>query len=395
MSGGVSLVLVALLLVIPVVRGECAERDIIPALTVKQEYNDNIFFSATDPVGAYMTVLSPDLDLIANTETTRLLLNAGLDAFLYLDSRKRQTTALNHSYKGQLNGSPTSRLDLGTVLSYRVSNQPDQTLEQNGVILNATRRSRQSYSVNAAYALTERMKGTASYALSRDDYNNPSLVATTSHTAGFRFDADMGGSFLEPSKTVLDLNGAYYTNRDVATRNITASAGIIRGWSEVFSTTVLLGGRYTVSDYAGTQTSAAVRAESTGWVGQLQASYTGEVSQVDLSLSRDVSVSSGRSGPSETTSLSVDLRYNVMEDLVFRASAGYQWDLLSFMQSSGGSLQQETMRFSTGLTYRYSKDVTVNTNYAYTGLALSQNGLSVARNVVFVGITWRYPLFER
>ncbi|GEM_PF-3449879 len=380
-----------------------AENNIIPALTVKEEFNDNIYFSVSSPISAYMTVFSPDLDLVSNSETVRILLNAGLDAFIYLDDKQGQTTALNHSCRGQFSIKPTPRLDLGSSLAYRVSNQPDQTLEQNSVVLNSTRRSRQSYAADVGYDFSELASGKLNYAHVRDEYNNPALIDTTQHSAGLRVSYDLS-RWLPPAQAIVEVDGAYYTNMNGWTRNLSASAGCNWRFSEIFSATGLFGGSYTQSEYNSTETVPAIPpvtrqvttlSHGTGMVGNLILTRTGELTQANLKISHDVTVSAGRSGPTETTVASADISYQMTADLSLRASTSYQWDQASFSQSSGGDFTQETMQFSTGLRYKFSEDMNLNANYAYTSLVNRKNGIEVGRNVIFVGFTWRYPLFER
>jgi len=380
-----------------------AENNITPALTVKEEFNDNIYFSAVSPVSAYMTVFSPDIDLVSNSETVKILINAGLDAFIYLDDKQGQTTAINHSYRGQFRLKPTPRLDLGSSLAYRVSNQPDQTLEQNSVVLNSTRRSRQSYAADVGYSFSELASGTLNYAHLRDEYNSPALVDTTQHSAGVRVSYDLS-RWLPPAQAIVELDGAYYTNRDGWTRNLSASVGCNWRFSETFSATGMFGGSYTQSEYNSTETVPAIppvtrpvttRSHGTGMVGSLILSRTGELTQTNVKISHDVTVSAGRSGPTETTIASADMNYQMTADLSLRASTSYQWDQASFSQSFGGDFTQETVQFSTGLKYKFSEDMNLNANYAYTSLVNRKNGIEVGRNVIFVGFTWRYPLFER
>lgn len=396
------LLLTLLLLMMPL-ELLAAENNITPRLTVKEEFNDNIHFSSSSPTSAYMTVFSPDFDLESNTETVRLFLNVGMDAYLYLDEHQGQTTAINHSYRGEGRFKPTPRFDFGGSLAYRVSNQPDQALEQNGLVLNSTRRSRQNYAADAGYAVTELAKCNLNYGYTRDEYNNPTLIDTTQHSLGLRLNYDIS-RWLAPAQAIVEIDGAHYTNRDGWTRNLSASAGCTWRFSEVMTTTALFGGSYTQSEYTATETDMGIppvvrqvttHSNGNGLVGSLVMSRAGELTQMNLKVSHDVTVSAGRSGPTNTTIVSGDVSYQATADLSLRGSSSYQWDQASFSQSLGGSFMQESLQLSTGLEYKFTKDMNLNTRYSYTALVNRKSGAEVNRNVIFVGFTWKYPLFER
>ncbi len=379
-----------------------AENNLTPRMTVKEEFNDNIHFSSSTPTSAYMTVFSPDFDLVSNTETLRLFLNVGMDAYLYLDDHQGQTTSINHSYRGDARLKATERLDLGGSLAYRVSNQPDQALEQNGLVLNSTRRSRQNYAADAGYSLTELATCNMNYGYIRDEYNNPDLIDTTQHSAGLRLNYDIS-RWLSPAQAIIEIDGSHYTNRDGWTRNISAMTGCLWKFSETFSATGLFGGSYTQSENTATVMDmnplpvvreVKTKTDGNGLVGSMTLNRTGELTQMNLKVSHDVTVSAGRSGPTNTTLISGDISYQATADLSFRGSSSYQWDQASFSQSPGSDFTQETLQLSTGLEYKFTKDMNLNARYSYTALVNRQSGIEVNRNVIFVGFTWKYPLFE-
>lgn len=379
-----------------------AENNVTPRLTVKEEFNDNIHFSSSTPTSAYMTVFSPDIDLVSNTETLRLFLNVGMDAYLYLDEHQGQTTAINHSYRGEARLKPTPRLDFGGSLSYRVSNQPDQALEQNGLVLNSTRRSRQNYAADAGYAVTELATCNLNYGYIRDEYNNPNLIDTTQHTVGLRLNYDIG-RWLSPAQAILAVNGTQYTNRDGWTRSLSATTGCLWRFSETMTATGMFGGSYTQSEYTATETEMGVPpvvrqvttgSNGNGLVGSLLLNHSGELTQMSLKVSHDVTVSAGRSGPTNTTIVSGDISYQATADLSLRGSSSYQWDQASFSQLPGSDFTQETLQLSTGLEYKFTQDMNLSARYSYTALVNRKSGIEVNRNVVFIGFTWKYPLFE-
>lgn len=379
-----------------------AHTDIVPSLTLKEEFNDNIFFSVTSPTRAFMTVVSPDLDVTSSTETTKLLLNVGVDAFLYQDNRDGKTTAVNHSLRGQARSKPMPRLAIGSSLAYRVSNQPDQAIEQSGVVLNATRRKRQSYAADAQYDLSELVSCTIDYAYIKDDYTDPSLLDTAHHSAGVQLGYDVG-RWLMPAHLFVAFHGDKYTNTDGQTQNFTATVGVRRGITERLSVSSQIGGRYTEAAYLASVPDVTAPdgirrvhedAYGNGWVGQISAEHVGEVTRANLSFSHDVTVAAGRSTPTEATTLSADMQYRMTADFTVKGAAGYQWDRTSFAELQYGDVRQQTLRFSAGISYAFTKDMSLSASYAHTELADRERGTDVSRNVVFIGLTFKQPLFD-
>ena len=389
------------------------DANIIPSFTVKEEYSDNIFFTTLTPTSAFATVFSPAIEFMDRTENTNASITARMDGFLYNDDQGL-VTAINHSYRGDFRVKPNPRFDVGTGLSYRVNNRPDKATDLNGAAVNAVRRDFQSYSVDAGYDLSELTSGRLSYSYEQEDYTAQALPTaqtlsnTRAHTAGLRITHDLG-RWIPLAKGILDLSAAHYTFNRSQTDNISASLGVSWAFTEKISATALVGGRYTRSTFDVTMvspvfplmTSQGNESNSdSGWVGQLMMAKTGEVANGSLSLTRNVAISSGRNGAAESTMVNAVLNYNLSPELASSFSMGYQWDRSTSQQFESQTINQDYFRYSMGIHYAMRKDfafrdLSFDASYSFAKAMYKESNIEASRNVVFLGITYRYPIFER
>jgi hypothetical protein len=287
--------------------------------------------------------------------------------------------------------------------SYRINNRPDQALDQGGVALNATRRTRQQLSFDAGQQFTELTSARFSYAWDQEDYNSSVLSGTESHTGTVRFTHDLG-RWLPPAKAILELGIGNYHFDKSQTDNLSASLGGIWSISETLSATALLGGRYTRSQYdtllvSATSpvitTSGTANSSSSGWVGQLTLAQQGERARGELTLSRNVTISSGSNSATETNALQGSLTYDLTPELTTNLVMGYQQDSADRQQFGTADIDHRYYRGSAGLSYKLQRDLEVSASYAFEKVQYREAASAATRNVVFLGLTYRYPLLER
>lgn len=88
----------------------CDEFKIIPSLALREEYNDNIFFTTDNETRSFITTISPGLELRERSEPMDLGLTARVDVLRYTDESALDTA--NQYYLGTQADitSPTQRL---------------------------------------------------------------------------------------------------------------------------------------------------------------------------------------------------------------------------------------------------------------------------------------------
>jgi hypothetical protein len=80
---------------------------ITPSISLREEYNDNIFLTPTDKEGDFITSIFPSINVSSETDFLKLSLDYGLDIKLYLHNSDQNETSL----KGM------QRINLDTTLS--------------------------------------------------------------------------------------------------------------------------------------------------------------------------------------------------------------------------------------------------------------------------------------
>jgi opacity protein-like surface antigen len=379
--------------------------DIIPSLMVKEEYNDNIFFSSTSRTSSFITALVPRLVLAKRDERTDAALTVGLDGFIYSDSRG-VVTALNQHYGGRASYMLTPRLRGSVDASYTINNQPDQNLELNGSVINAVRRDLQIYSGGLDYNLTEKSTVGLAYQYDQEDYAGVPTSDNSSHSASLGYEYDLR-AFLPSARGRFNFGFNEYEFTDSRTDNYTATVGMGWAFSETWDFTADVGGRYTSAEYdemtfvsiqeppyVGIST---VRLSNTGcgWVARAALSARGQTQNGSLIFNHNVALSSSRSGASETTSVDLNYRRYFTDKLSSWMTVGYQLSDSGGQQFSSTSINEDYVRVNAGLQYEFDRNMALDASYSYTRAIYNQTDTSAYRNSFVVSFSVRYPLLDR
>src|SRR4030042_593755 len=103
------------------------EFKLIPSLSTKEEYNDNIFFTEEDRTKDFVTTLSPGLELIDRTEKLDLNLSARVNVLRYWSNG--DLDRVNQFYRGRIGYSLHPKLKLSANAAYTRDFTPDRDLE--------------------------------------------------------------------------------------------------------------------------------------------------------------------------------------------------------------------------------------------------------------------------
>ncbi|MDD4356227.1 MAG: outer membrane beta-barrel protein, partial [Smithellaceae bacterium] len=125
---------------------------LIPSLTVRGEYNDNIFGSANDEESDFITTVSPGLELIESTQRLDLRAAAKISPFFYADNS--DWNDVDQNYKGNLGYRISELTRIHANAAYDVSNRPDRDLETTGLVYSNDRRDRQDYGLGFDHSLS-------------------------------------------------------------------------------------------------------------------------------------------------------------------------------------------------------------------------------------------------
>lgn len=384
-------------------RGE--DFDIIPSLSVKQEYSDNLFFSSGSKTHSFTTALSPRLELARKDERTDASLLAGMDWFVYWDT-SHVITAFNQQYRGRLARRVTERMQIGLDAGYTVNSQPDEDLTKDGVVIDAVKRYRQSYSAGADFVLSERSSVGLGYLYQREDFPELPSADNSTHGVNVGYEYDLR-DFLPAAVARLATGYNRYDVASATTDTVSATVGMGVSFSETWKLTADVGGRFSHAGYRvltlepasvpGLFYPKSVREsrDSCGWVARAVLTVRGEVDTGSLTFNRNVGFSSSRNGTSENTSVDVAYRRSLTDRFFATLSSGYQYSRSDKNDLSSARIDEDYIRVNAGLRYEIDRHMALDASYSYLKALYNQSGTSAERNSVMVSFTIRHPVLDR
>lgn len=104
--------LLAVVMFISLVSLSWAEFRITPSISIREEYNDNIFLTNTDEEEDFITTINPSLNLTYNTSILTLALDYGLDFKFYVNNSDRNQTSLSNTQRARLDTTISAYRDI-------------------------------------------------------------------------------------------------------------------------------------------------------------------------------------------------------------------------------------------------------------------------------------------
>lgn len=382
---------------------------IIPMITVKEEYNDNIYFERSGGLSDFITTASPGLKLERNSERMKAGLTARIDERLYIDNTDLNAT--DQDYQGSLGYALSPRLTVGADAGFTRDSSPDREIETTGLVMNALKRDRQKFGGFGRYAISEITQASLSAQYSKEHYENnqdsttPYFRDMESKNANLLLIHDVS-AILPQTKGRASFGYANYQYVDSTIDNYTAMVGFGRAFHELWNVTVDAGVRYTPSQFNVTQYEfippfffiPVTKTEQThGWggVGNAVVSYKDDVSSLDFTIAHDIMAASGRTGASERTSFSVSMSRRFAYELTGYLSTSYFLNKSDQGQYSLDAIDEQTFYITPRIRYNFTQDMAVDLSYTYTRTAYEESGDNDAnRNLVMIRFSLQYPLFE-
>jgi hypothetical protein len=376
------------------------EFKVTSSLGLKQEYNDNLFFDDSDEEEEFITTISTGLELGERTERLNARLKAEVDGLLY--AQNDELNDVDQLYRGDVDYRLTPRTDVAVEAEFRRDSRPDRDLLETGLVLGTTTRERQRYRLSSSHAFSERTSGSLSYLYERDDYDDPEVTDVESHDASLGFSRDVSDLI---SSTVLNTNLGYsrYRFSDSRVEKYTWTFGASRALSELFGAHLAVGVRHTRSKFTVRRlvayppfffpilTEEENKSNAWGGLGQLGISYNGEVSNADVTLFRDITTASGRSGTTERTALTFTYGRRFSYELWGYLSGGYYLNEGDAEELATRDIDERTVRINPRLRYSINRDLALEASYSYTRIQDDAYDTDSDRNLVFLRLVFRYP----
>jgi hypothetical protein len=376
---------------------------LVPSVGLKEEYNDNLFFTEGDKTTDFLTTLSPGLELITRTERLDLNLSTRVSGLIY--GSNEDLNAVDHNHRGRLLYALHPKLKVSADAGFLKSSSPDQELEATGLVTKVTKLYKYNFGGGLEYTFTEKTRADLSYFYEKYDYpGDPELVDSTGHNASVGFIHDLN-QYISNTAGRMNFGYAQYEFRDTTTQYYYFTIGMNRALNEKWSLLLDAGPSYTRSEFevlriepvppSSFRTVTDKETEKgTGWFGQAALSYQGEKTTANVTFSNRLAPASGTVGVTERTSLILDLTHRWTYELSVGLSAGYYLNKSERGEFSRAGIDEETFRISPRVRWELSKDVALEGSYNYTSVKDKLADTESKRNLFMLSFVVKFPLFE-
>lgn len=219
---------------------------IIPSLSARQEYNDNIFLSEEDTIDDFITTLSGGLEVIERTERLDSSLSARVAPLFYADNT--ELNEVDQFYWGQINYRMTPNWDFGGKAAYIVDHRPDRDVAVTGLPLGPERRRQLDVGGNLGYRVSEITGASMSYEFHREDFNGKAFTDFKTHSAVMGLTHDLS-TWLEATVGRSSFGYQRYDSDTSKVDSLVCRLGGEHHFSERLNLDVELGARYTDSTF--------------------------------------------------------------------------------------------------------------------------------------------------
>jgi hypothetical protein len=372
--------------------------NLIPYVELREEFNDNIFFSFEDSVDDFITTISPGLDIVEKTERLDASLKGRLDGIIYADNN--EFNAVDQHFLGHLGYKITERLGMLADAWYIKDSRPDRDILETGLVQSAEPRKRRNLALGTDYRTSENTSNSLIYQYEASDYEDREFSDSKIHTLNFSHTWNARRFFKE---TIGRLNLGY-VNADFETSEVASFSGTIGAswnYTELLSVLFDIGIRYAETDFIVLEfvppNQIVTRLETTrqfSGVGSASLEFKGEYTKGNIKLLHDIREARGRGGTTVRTEATGWLRRRFSEKFSVTLSAGYYKNKSDQGTVALVDLNEQTFRIRPGLRYDFNDDIFLEAAYKLTYVKDNVADTSANQNMIFGQIYWQWPIFD-
>ncbi|MBU1544837.1 MAG: hypothetical protein KKE62_18545 [Proteobacteria bacterium] len=376
----------------------------IPFVSLKQEYTDNVTFSSSNETEDFISTCIGGLTVSHKSETVQASLTGQIFHMLYWDNDALDAT--DGSVNASINHQLTERFGLGASADYREDSRRDVDADTTGLILNGDRKQANG-ALSSSMVFSELMRGelTAGYGMTEVEQLNIS-EDNDSYQLSLAFVRNLSRTF-DNTTGLFNISYLHYTSEyetyspgtlthaflDYESDVIQAYAGFSRSLTELYSFYLQAGASYT--DTKENKRIGEVRdpEQSNSSVGGVLLSgvdYDGLYWDVGLSLSHDVRGGTGSNGTVERSSISLNLDRKVSDEFSFSLATSCY--LNKNERSTRADLEELTINVQPGFRYRFSDTFSLSGMYRYTLVDDRQTNTNSQRNLVYLLLRKNFDL---
>lgn len=392
---------------------------LVPSVSVREEYNDNIYLDVRNATRDFITTTSPGVEVYDKTERFEGSLTGRVASLLYAD-----TSSLDHLdqfYAGNGSYQATPSLLVKGSAGYLVDSRPDRLLLTTGLVLSANIRHQETFAGSADYTLGEKSALSLSYSYEQDLWNRTSIPDFTGNTGQLSFIYDLsslvnntkgratatynnysfgfGGSQSLPVESYSATLGATYALNEKLALNI--DAGVVRTTSDVTRVQLVTAGPFLLGFLQqGTETDVAPTATAS-------LRYSGEKTTAELFAGHQVLPAMGSAGTTNRTSFTFNASHRFTWELSGTFACEYFYNKSTQSGIGITPIDYETLRIAPGFRYEFTRDLFLEGSYSFiriynnaangTNLGITTNSPShttVTRNQFMLSLTVKQRLFE-
>ena len=359
---------------------------VIPNASIREEYNDNIFFSDDNEQYDFITTASVGLEMRERTELLTANLVTRFDGLVYADYN--ELNDIEEYYKGSLKYQLNQSVRLSADAGYSVDSRPDRDLDVTGYVFTSDVRRRQEYSCSADYQASEKTALFTSYSYLDDQFE----IIDTDEFTGQNVLVGLTRSLDLTKPTAARLYGRYahYDFYSSKVDNYSMTVGFSRQFTEKLSYVFDIGPRYT----EGSEKRTSDTAYDNGLGGQFTLTYNEELTTAEMNISHEVSGSSGRDGATKRTGLVLALKHRIGDRSSVRLGINTYLNKADRDAAFVSDLNELTTTLTPSLHYEFNPLFFCEAAYRYTVIEDREADHERHRNLVFVKLTYKYPVVE-
>jgi len=390
---------------------------IIPFVSLKQEYSDNILFSSNNAQEDFITTVSGGLSIKQKTQVIDASLTAKVDKLLYWDFD--ELNSLDKFFSGNVNYRAAERLGIGASAQYSEDSRRDREADTTGLLVSGDRESAR-FSLFSNYLFSEITKGDIKlgYGLVKIDETN-----STEDDDDFRVDISFSRNLSKTFKNttgILNFSYLHYIadiETTTAETDLTStifqeytsdifqfSTGFSKDITELYNIYLLLGGSYsrTIEGLRARQTLTGTgtllsdvvspEQDDNTWGGLVSTGlkYNGLYYDMGLSLSRDMRGASGTNGVVQRSSISGNIDRKVTDQFALTLDASCY--LNENERNNQADIEELTLNIQPGFRYKFTHDFIVSCFYRFTSVEDRQNNSTSERNMIYLVIRKEFEL---
>ncbi|MCG2776842.1 MAG: outer membrane beta-barrel protein [Desulfobacterales bacterium] len=356
---------------------------VVPSITLRGEYDDNVYFTRTDEISDYLAIISPGLKLDYATEVFNIRGSGLVDVLRYVDEKDINTENQRYTINGgyQL----MERWALSGDFSYIKDTTLDSELEETGIVYVREDRERFNAGAGLSYQVSELSDMGVNYAYSKTGYDEQGLedydVNSISLSYNRKFNEGIDVFTIQPgyarfSSDVSDVDG-YRLNF---------------GWThlpgETYRLRIILGARYSEQDYKDDRD----KTSNWGGVADISLLKKAEIYSVLVGFNSDAYSEPSTGELNKVYKIYCNLTRRVTE----RFSAGVNSRLSLTQPDDADAVNDKEIWYFTvtpSLSYRLTENHSLRLSYSYQQQydRNIEDDPRIARNRVWLSLNFNFP----